>query len=187
MTFDPTGDSLWTVNASYGKYIAGLANNIADSGSNGGVASTFQYEYLGPAINTDATAPTSSLIPTDEALRTLWAWFNANGGTDRPVVGVDIPGVNNRVGDGLKSPSVHEVTGGVTRQIGSRGMVRVDGVYRSWTDFYFSRRDTGTSYHLAVTIDDALQGINLVVRGEDLFPSTHIHRLLQALLGLPTP
>jgi len=144
VTFDPTGDASWTVNASYGKYIAGLANSVADSGSNGGVASTYQYAYLGPAINTDLTAPTSSLIPTDEALRTLWSWFNANGGTTRPVVGVDIPGVNNTVGENLKSPSVHEVTGGVTRQIGSRGMVRVDGIYRAWTDFYYSRRDTET-------------------------------------------
>ena len=73
VTFDPTGDASWTVNASYGKYIAGLANSVADSGSNGGVASTYQYAYLGPAINTDLTAPTSSLIPTDEALRTLWS------------------------------------------------------------------------------------------------------------------
>jgi outer membrane receptor for ferrienterochelin and colicin len=144
VTFDPTGDSRWTLNASYGKYIAGLANSIADSGSNGGVPSTFQYEYLGPAINTDLNAPTSSLIPTDQALRTLWAWFNANGATNRPVVGVDIPGVNTTVGDSLTSPGVHEVTGGVTRQIGGRGMVRVDGIYRTWTDFYFSQRDTAT-------------------------------------------
>jgi outer membrane receptor for ferrienterochelin and colicin len=144
VTFDPTGDSRWTLNASYGKYIAGLANSIADSGSNGGVPSTFQFEYLGPAINTDLNAPTSSLIPTDQALRTLWTWFNANGATNRPVVGVDIPGVNTTVGDSLTSPGVHEVTGGVTRQIGGRGMVRVDGIYRTWTDFYFSQRDTAT-------------------------------------------
>jgi len=44
-----------------------------------------------------------------------------------------------------------------------------------------------TSYHLAVTVDDALQGVTLVTRGEDLFTATHIHRLLQALLGLPVP
>ena len=50
-----------------------------------------------------------------------------------------------------------------------------------------ARRDTPTSYHLSVTIDDALQGITLVTRGADLFAATHIHRLLQALLGLPIP
>ena len=50
-----------------------------------------------------------------------------------------------------------------------------------------ARKDVPTSYHLAVTVDDALQGVTLVTRGEDLFAATHIHRLLQALLGLPTP
>ena len=143
-TFDPTGTSLWTINASYGKYIAGLAGGIADSGSNGGVASNWVFDYLGPAINTDTNAPTSSLIPTDQAIRTLWNWFTANGGTTRPAASVDIAGVSARIGDNLKSPSVHEFTGGITRQIGSRGMVRVDGIYRTWTDFYFSQRNTST-------------------------------------------
>lgn len=54
-------------------------------------------------------------------------------------------------------------------------------------DVVLARKDIDTSYHLAVTIDDAAQGISLVTRGQDLFESTHIHRLLQALLGLPTP
>ncbi len=54
-------------------------------------------------------------------------------------------------------------------------------------DVVLARKDTPTSYHLAVTVDDALQGVTLVVRGEDLFQATHVHRLLQALLGLPTP
>jgi len=54
-------------------------------------------------------------------------------------------------------------------------------------DIVLSRRDMGTSYHLAVVVDDAAQGVNLVTRGEDLFEATQIHRLLQALLQLPTP
>jgi glutamyl-Q tRNA(Asp) synthetase len=54
-------------------------------------------------------------------------------------------------------------------------------------DFIIARKDAATSYHLAVTIDDAAQGVTDVVRGTDLFASTHIHRLLQAVLGLPTP
>jgi len=49
------------------------------------------------------------------------------------------------------------------------------------------RKDIGTSYHLAVVVDDALQGVTDVVRGEDLFESTHLHRVLQALLKLPAP
>ncbi|WP_254605255.1 tRNA glutamyl-Q(34) synthetase GluQRS, partial [Sphingomonas bacterium] len=54
-------------------------------------------------------------------------------------------------------------------------------------DVVLARKDAGTSYHLAVTIDDAAQGVTDVVRGVDLFAATHIHRLLQALLGLPPP
>lgn len=54
-------------------------------------------------------------------------------------------------------------------------------------DVVLARKDTPTSYHLAVTHDDALQGITHVVRGEDLFHATHVHLLLQALLSLPHP
>jgi glutamyl-Q tRNA(Asp) synthetase len=54
-------------------------------------------------------------------------------------------------------------------------------------DVVLARKDMPASYHLAVTVDDALQGVTLVTRGADLFPATHIHRVLQALLGLPTP
>ena len=54
-------------------------------------------------------------------------------------------------------------------------------------DVVLARKDVPTSYHLAVTVDDALQGVTLVTRGVDLFTATHTHRLLQALLGLPTP
>jgi glutamyl-Q tRNA(Asp) synthetase len=54
-------------------------------------------------------------------------------------------------------------------------------------DVVLARKDVPTSYHLAVTVDDALQGVTLVTRGIDLFAATHIHRLLQALLALPTP
>ena len=54
-------------------------------------------------------------------------------------------------------------------------------------DVVLVRKDIPTSYHLAVTVDDAAQGITLVTRGEDLFHASHLHRLLQALLGLPVP
>ncbi|WP_062112910.1 tRNA glutamyl-Q(34) synthetase GluQRS [Aureimonas sp. AU40] len=56
-----------------------------------------------------------------------------------------------------------------------------------WGDVVLARKDLPTSYHLSVTVDDALQGVSDVVRGCDLLPSTSVHRLLQALLGLPAP
>ena len=56
-----------------------------------------------------------------------------------------------------------------------------------WGDVVLARKEMPTSYHLAVVIDDARQGVTDVVRGQDLFWSTSVHRLLQALLGLPAP
>jgi len=57
----------------------------------------------------------------------------------------------------------------------------------AWGDVIVGRKETPTSYHLAVVIDDALQGVTHVVRGRDLFWSTSVHRVLQALLDLPVP
>ena len=54
-------------------------------------------------------------------------------------------------------------------------------------DVVLARKDTPTSYHLSVTVDDAQQGVTLVTRGQDLFFATHLHRLLQALLELAVP
>jgi len=54
-------------------------------------------------------------------------------------------------------------------------------------DVVLARKDTPASYHLAVVVDDAVQGVTLVTRGMDLLPATHLHRLLQALLQLPAP
>jgi glutamyl-Q tRNA(Asp) synthetase len=57
----------------------------------------------------------------------------------------------------------------------------------AWGDIVLARKETPTSYHLSVVIDDALQGVTEIVRGLDLFWSTSVHRLLQELLGLPRP
>jgi glutamyl-Q tRNA(Asp) synthetase len=54
-------------------------------------------------------------------------------------------------------------------------------------DVVLARKELGVAYHLAVVVDDALQEITHVIRGEDLFEATHVQRLLQALLGLPVP
>ena len=64
---------------------------------------------------------------------------------------------------------------------------RIIGQPLLFGDVVIARKDTPTSYHLAVTVDDHLQGVTLVTRGEDLLPSTHVHRLLQCLLGYAAP
>jgi glutamyl-Q tRNA(Asp) synthetase len=68
---------------------------------------------------------------------------------------------------------------------GERG--RIPATPQAWGDVILARRETPTSYHLSVVVDDALQAVSEVVRGQDLFYATSVHRLLQALLGLPEP
>ncbi|HEY2874332.1 MAG TPA: tRNA glutamyl-Q(34) synthetase GluQRS [Reyranella sp.] len=63
----------------------------------------------------------------------------------------------------------------------------IDGQPLLFGDVVLARKDTPTSYHLSVTVDDHLQDVTLVTRGEDLLPSTHVHGLLQRLLGYETP
>lgn len=67
------------------------------------------------------------------------------------------------------------------------GDTEVPAEPKAFGDVVLARKDAPTSYHLAVTVDDAAQGVTDVVRGRDLYAVTDIHRLLQALLGLPTP
>jgi glutamyl-Q tRNA(Asp) synthetase len=64
---------------------------------------------------------------------------------------------------------------------------RIIAAPQCWGDVVLARKELPTSYHLAVVVDDALQGVTDVVRGQDLFWATSIHRLLQALLGLAEP
>jgi glutamyl-Q tRNA(Asp) synthetase len=68
---------------------------------------------------------------------------------------------------------------------GETGEIRADPA--AWGDVIVGRKETPTSYHLAVVLDDAIQGVTHVVRGQDLFWSTSVHRMLQSLLDLPAP
>ena len=85
----------------------------------------------------------------------------------------------------LDLEAARRITGRITWRDGRAGEVVAEP--ERLGDVVLARKDIGTSYHLAVTVDDALQGVTLVTRGEDLFESTHVHRVLQELLGLPAP
>ncbi|HEU0097778.1 MAG TPA: tRNA glutamyl-Q(34) synthetase GluQRS [Allosphingosinicella sp.] len=67
------------------------------------------------------------------------------------------------------------------------GETEVQAEPEAFGDVVLARKDAPVSYHLAVTVDDSAQGVTDVVRGRDLYAATDVHRLLQALLGLPTP
>lgn len=92
---------------------------------------------------------------------------------------LDVAKAAARIGTSL---SFAELGGGPN---GERGTIAVTPDL--FGDFVLARKDAPASYHLAVVVDDALQGVTLVTRGNDLFAATHVHRLLQALLELPVP
>lgn len=74
------------------------------------------------------------------------------------------------------------------REFSASGASRdVSGEPNIWGDVVLARKDVPASYHIAVVVDDALQGVTDVVRGKDLLAATSLHRLLQVLLGLPAP
>ena len=85
----------------------------------------------------------------------------------------------------LNSAKAKEKVGRVYWSDHLSGLHEVD--YDVMGDVVIVRKDIGTSYHLAVTVDDDFQGVNLVTRGLDLFESTHVHRVLQSLLDLDIP
>ena len=85
----------------------------------------------------------------------------------------------------LDSAMAASITGPLTFQDLSFGTLEVNPDLLG--DVVLARKDIGTAYHLAVVVDDAFQQITHVTRGEDLLASTHVHRPLQALLGLPEP
>lgn len=78
-----------------------------------------------------------------------------------------------------------QMTGPLTFHDMDRGIIDVRP--ETCGDIVLARKDVPTSYHLSVTVDDGLQHISRVTRGEDLLHATHVHRVLQALLGLPEP
>lgn len=85
----------------------------------------------------------------------------------------------------LRMDRAKEVAGPLAFTEAAAGRVTVDAL--SFGDAVLARKDAAASYHLAVVVDDAAQGVTTVTRGEDLLPTTHLHRVLQALLGLPEP
>ncbi|MBZ9961280.1 MULTISPECIES: tRNA glutamyl-Q(34) synthetase GluQRS [unclassified Mesorhizobium] len=92
---------------------------------------------------------------------------------------LDVDAAMARVGKDLSWNEFSDESLSATRVVGARP--------RDWGDVIVARREIPTSYHLAVVVDDALQGVSHVVRGQDLYSATGVQRLLQELLGLPQP
>jgi len=142
IVLDPGGAGKFSVTASGAKYVMGIANTLGDFQSAGGQPATVEYNYLGPPIN--VSSPPNP-IGQDAALRTVFDWFFATGGFNRPFRGgSNIPGVNHFINATLTAPSVKEWTLGISGKWGNRLRFRVDGVYRAYQDFYGVRTDLST-------------------------------------------
>ncbi len=169
-TWDVKGDGDWVVNASFGDYVTGISNsgNTGGAGASAGALATFQWLYNGPSINPDPNAPTDQLISQDDALRIIFDWFASIGDTANTsqLIGVAIPGVSTQVGDNLVSPSSQEFSLGITKRLGSKGLVRADYVKREFNDFYAQRVDTGTG--TVTNPDGSLADLVLVVNEDNL-------------------
>jgi len=130
--WDPTGEGAWSVTGSVAKYVAGISNSIADQSSAAGNAQTYIYYYRGPDIN--ATGPT---VSTPDALKALFAWYDANQSNLVLEENPTLPGLTPRIGPNLHSPFSYEYSSGVSRQF-SRASLRADVTYRKYHDFYAS-------------------------------------------------
>ncbi len=135
LSWDLKGDGGWIVNATYGRYVTALANNIADAGAAAGQPTWVGFLYGGPSLSAAEMGGNHAVITA------LFDWFfNDYGGVSNPALRfwADIPGLSPKVGKGLKSPYGDEFGIGVTRRLGNRGVLRVDYVRREYGDFYAS-------------------------------------------------
>jgi outer membrane receptor protein involved in Fe transport len=155
-SWDVRGDGRLKLTASFARYVAAINNAIGDSSAGGGNPSFFEWVYRGPAINADPSAPSSTLVSQDEAIRRTFEWFFANGGRDLPLRQGDVSGVTTVIRDSLRSPSTDELTLGATFRLGGRGTLRTDGIWRKARDFYSTRVDTSTGTVYVPQIDSEL-------------------------------
>ena len=169
----------------------------------------FQWDET-PLRQTERTAAYESALATLKERRLVYPCFctrreiqselanmaSAPQGPEGPVY----PGICRKLSDGERGKRIHAgqahawrldaekaaaITGPLTFHDLRFGTIAVNPALLG--DVVLARKDIGTAYHLAVVVDDAYQEITHVTRGEDLLASTHVHRLLQALLGLPEP
>jgi len=130
--WDPTGVGTWAVTANIAKYVAAISNSIADQSSAAGNPQDFRYYYQGPDIN-----PVSPVTSTPDAIKAVFAWYDANKNNLVLSQNPTIPGLTPQIGPDLHSPFTYEYSSGVSRQF-DRASVRADVSYRKYHDFYAS-------------------------------------------------
>jgi len=128
--WDPTGIGTWAITANFAKYVAAISNSIADQSSAAGNPQSFQYYYQGPDIN-----PASPVTTTPDAIKAVFAWYDANKNNLVLVQNPTLPGLTPKIGPDLHSPFTYEYSSGISRQF-ARASLRADVTYRKYHDFY---------------------------------------------------
>jgi hypothetical protein len=142
MIWDPAANGDWAVSGSYARYVMALTSNVAGSATMNGNTATLRWTYQGPTINADPNGP---LVSTEDAVRTVFDWFDKAGGIGlRPLAAANVPGISMTIPTPLRSPYADEIAAGVSRAVGSRGSARADVIYRKYQNFYSMRTDTST-------------------------------------------
>ena len=146
VTFDPKGDGNWIFNANFSKYVMTIANtgNVADQSPQ--QPATFLWGYYGPEFNTNCDPATgTNCMSAPEVLAGVWEWFDSIGGTSsNPDYGFAIPGFNRTIPTSLDSPYAEEIAAGVTKRLGTSGILRLDYVNRNYKNAYTTHVDQGT-------------------------------------------
>jgi outer membrane receptor protein involved in Fe transport len=159
-TFDLKRDGRWLVNAGYGQYVGTFITQVADAASAAGRQASYSFLYQGPAVNTGATGP---YLNSYEALKVLFDWWNSTGGPNRATrQSPTIPGVNTAVDPNVEPSTVKEYTAGIAHPLGSKGAIRLDYIYRQYTNIYGDFVDLSTG---VVTDPKSGQKFNLDVVG----------------------
>jgi hypothetical protein len=124
--------------------VAALANTIGDQSTAGGAIGLFLMQYDGPIVNAECGSG-GQCLPTADALRILYDWYLANGGTTDingnlsalpNLISVSWPGLTSVVPDTIQSQAADEIAVGATKRLGNRGLLRADVVHRDFNDFY---------------------------------------------------
>ena len=139
--WDPKGNGDWVVNLGFAQYVTAIANSQADSTSAGGNPAQIRWWYRGPDIGTN------SLLTQDQAIQQIFNWFNSQGGTagdTKDLRDINIPGGTTVIRGSLESPYTQEISLGITKRLGSRGIVRADLIRRDSRAFYSTRTDLTT-------------------------------------------
>jgi len=148
-SWDVKGNGELIVNASFARYVTGIQNggNVADGGSEAGLTSVYLW-YSGPNINTDP----NNLVSTEQALTQFFAWLDSVGGafawaadTSHWRFAPSYPALTPVILSSLDSPYSDEYSVGVSKRLGTRGIVRADYTHRKYDSFYVERiNGTGT-------------------------------------------